>query len=83
MHKALDAQCAPDVQAGMVHLSDYMKAKCLSDDDVAKGIGRSRPTVSRIRRREVRPNWETIEKIREFTKGRSTADDYVVLEEPQ
>jgi hypothetical protein len=44
----------------MVHLADYMADKGLSDEDVAKGIARSRPTVSRIRRRLVRPDWETI-----------------------
>lgn len=60
-----------------MHLSDYMKALKLSDEEVAKGISRSRPTVSRIRRGKVRPDWETIEAIQKFTKGASTADDYV------
>lgn len=59
-----------------MHLADYMAEKGLSDEDVAEGIDRSRPTVSRIRRRLVRPDWETIEKIKEFTGGVSTADDY-------
>jgi transcriptional regulator with XRE-family HTH domain len=67
----------------MVHLADYMKANGLSDDDVAIGINRSRPTVSRIRRRLVRPDWETIEAIKIFTKGASTADDYQNLEAVQ
>ena len=66
----------------MVHLADYMADKGLSDEDVAKGIGCSRPTVSRIRRRLVRPNWETIEAIRKFTNGFSTADDYMNIGEP-
>lgn len=60
-----------------MHLADYMKALNLSDEDVAKGISRSRPTVSRIRRGVTRPDWKTIEKIKKFTKGASTADDYV------
>jgi transcriptional regulator with XRE-family HTH domain len=60
-----------------MHLADYMKALKLSDEEVAKGISRSRPTVSRIRRGLVRPDWDTIEKIKRFTKGASTADDYV------
>lgn len=67
----------------MAHLADYMADRGLSDEDVAKGIGRSRPTVSRIRRRLVRPDWETIEKIKKFTKGASTADDYQSLEVSQ
>lgn len=60
----------------MVHLSDYMAEHDLSDDEVAEGIHRSRPTVSRIRRKIVRPDWETIEEIKKYTKGASTADDY-------
>lgn len=66
----------------MVHLADYMADKGLSDEDVAKGINRSRPTVSRIRRRLVRPDWETIEAIKKFTNGFSTADDYMNIETP-
>jgi transcriptional regulator with XRE-family HTH domain len=65
----------------MVHLADYMSVRGLSDDDVAKGIKRSRPTVSRIRRKLVRPDWETIEKIKEYTNGVSTADDYQDISE--
>ena len=63
-----------------MHLSDYMTLNNLDDDAVAAGIKRSRVTVSRIRRRKLRPNWDTIEKIRMFTKGASTADDYQSLE---
>lgn len=66
----------------MVHLADYMADKGLSDEEVAIGIKRSRPTVSRIRRRLVRPDWETIEKIKEYTEGVSTADDYQNIEAP-
>lgn len=60
-----------------MHLSDYMAEKNLSDEDVAKEIGRSRATVSRIRRRKVRPDWQTIENIKEFTKGAVSADDFL------
>ena len=66
-----------------MHLSDYMTIHGLDDDAVALGIKRARVTVSRIRRRKVRPDWETIEKIKEFTKGASTADDYQSLEPAQ
>jgi DNA-binding XRE family transcriptional regulator len=65
----------------MMHLSHYMAANDLSDLDVAKAIERSRETVSRIRRRKVRPDWETIEKIKDFTKGACTADDFTSLEQ--
>lgn len=66
-----------------MHLSDYMIQNCLNDDDVAAAIGCSRPTISRIRRRLVRPKWDTIEKLKEFTRGQSTADDYSSLEVSQ
>jgi transcriptional regulator with XRE-family HTH domain len=66
----------------MVHLADYMAEKGLSDEDVAKAIKRTRPTVSRIRRRLVRPDWETIEAIKKFTNGFSTADDYMNIDAP-
>ena len=66
-----------------MHLADYMKKLSLSDEDVAKGISRTRPTVSRIRRRLVRPDWETIEEIKKFTGGLSTADDYIVLKDAE
>ncbi len=72
--------CIGCTNHAMVHLADYMADNGLSDDFVAKEIDCSRPTVSRIRRRLVRPNWETIEKIKEFTKGASTADDYQNIE---
>lgn len=64
-----------------MHLSDYMIEHKLTDDAVAHKIDCTRVTVSRIRRRKVRPRWDTIEKIKEFTGGASTADDYVSLED--
>ena len=77
----LDGNVRPMYKRGMVHLSDYMADRGLSDEEVAKGISRSRPTVSRIRRRLVRPDWETIEAIKTFTEGASSADDYQNLAE--
>lgn len=52
-----------------MHLSDYMAQKELSDDDVAAAIKRVRVSVSRYRRRLVRPDWETIQSIETFTGG--------------
>lgn len=62
-----------------MHLADYMAQKKLDDEDVAKAIGCSRPTVSRIRRKLVRPSWETIEGLRKFTRGAVTAGDFQEL----
>ncbi|MCX7320413.1 MAG: helix-turn-helix transcriptional regulator [Hyphomicrobiales bacterium] len=58
-----------------------MAEKGLSDETVAEGIERSRPTVSRIRRKLVRPDWETIEKIKQYTNGICTADDFQNISE--
>lgn len=67
-----------------MHLSDYMagknpNAKRLRDEEVAAGIRRSRATVSRIRRKKARPDWETIKAIEEFTGGLVTANDFKEL----
>ena len=59
-----------------MHLADYMAVKKLSDEQVAVKIGRTRPTVSRIRRKLVRPDWDTIRRIEKFTAGAVTADDF-------
>lgn len=64
-----------------MHLADYMggmnpNGQRFSDEEVAAAINRSRATVSRIRRRKVRPDWETIEAITAFTGGLVTATDF-------
>jgi transcriptional regulator with XRE-family HTH domain len=60
-----------------MHLSDYMRKLKLSDEEVAKKIGRSRSSVSRIRRKLQKPDWDTIAVIRRETGGLVTADDFV------
>jgi hypothetical protein len=64
-----------------MHLSAYMTLLKLDDDEVAQAIGRSRATVSRIRRRKTRPDWQTIEAIREWSAGAISADDFAQLAE--
>lgn len=63
-----------------MHLSDYMAARGLDDDAVAAALGRTRATVSRIRRRKVRPEWDTIELMKSWSDGAITADDFAQLE---
>lgn len=70
----------PMYKCWVMHLSDYMTMKNLSDQKVAEELGCSRATVSRIRRRKVRPDWTTIEKIKSYTVGVVTADDFVQRE---
>lgn len=59
-----------------MHLSEFMASQGLSDEDVASAVGRNRATVSRWRRRLMRPDWEAIENIKVFTDGRVGADDW-------
>lgn len=63
-----------------MHLSDYMAKNKLNDDQVAGDISVSRVTVSRIRRRKVRPDWSTIIKLKEWSGGAITADDFEAIE---
>lgn len=60
-----------------MRLADYMQANGLSDDTVAAATGRNRATVSRWRRGKLRPDWEALERIKDFTGGAVTADDWL------
>lgn len=62
-----------------MHLADYMAKLSLSDERVAKAIRRSRATVSRIRRKLVRPDWGTIREMTRFSGGKITANDFADL----
>jgi predicted transcriptional regulator len=77
--KALTGSVHAVYTRSAMHLSSYMAEKSLSDDDVARAIARSRVSVSRYRRRLVRPDFETIQRIRTFTKGRVTEADWRLL----
>jgi transcriptional regulator with XRE-family HTH domain len=63
-----------------MHLAAYMAQHGLSDDDLAAKIGRTRPTVSRIRRGVMRPDWITMGRILEATSGEVTPNDFVSME---
>ena len=66
-----------------MHLSDYMTKRKLDDAAVADAIKVTRVTISRIRRRKVRPDWPTISKLKSWSKGAITADDFQQLESAQ
>lgn len=64
-----------------MHLSDFMAGKNpqrrhLKDEDVAAAIGVSRVTISRIRRKLVRPDWTTINALHTWSGGKIKADDF-------
>jgi transcriptional regulator with XRE-family HTH domain len=63
-----------------MHLADYMAERSLSDEDVAAAIGKSRVSVSRYRRKLIRPEWDAIDAIRRYTKGQVTEADWRKLE---
>ena len=62
-----------------MHLADYMLWKNLTDADVASRINRDRATISRIRRRVIRPDWVTIGRLKKMSRGEITADDFTEL----
>lgn len=66
-----------------MHLADYMALKGLKDPDVAGAIGRSRVSVNRYRRKLERPDWDTIQEIRRFTKGNVQESDWRKLRDTQ
>lgn len=59
-----------------MHLSDFMAERGLSDEIVAESVGRNRVSVSRWRRKLVRPDWDAIDAIKSFTQGAVTAEDW-------
>jgi transcriptional regulator with XRE-family HTH domain len=63
-----------------MHLDQYMEKTGLDDEQVARLIGVSRVTVSRIRRRKVRPDWPTIQQLRKLSRGAITASDFEELQ---
>ncbi len=58
-------------------LDDYLTTHNLTDNAFANIIGRSQPTVNRLRRDQTKPDWETVRRITEATKGRVTANDFI------
>ena len=67
----------------VMHLSEYMARTGLKDDEVARGINRSRATVSRIRRGKTKPDWSTVSAIARFTNYAVSANDFVDAPEPE
>lgn len=59
-----------------MHLSEYMAEHKLGDDEVALAIDSSRVSVSRYRRRLIRPSWEVVDRISQWTGGAVTALDW-------
>lgn len=60
-------------------LSEYLKVAEESATEFAARTGISQPYVSRLVRRERFPRHDIIERIREATKGKVTADDLMPL----
>lgn len=58
-------------------LSDWLSENQISDGDFGAMIGRSRSAVSRLRREETQPDWETAASIRAATNGAVTPNDFL------
>ncbi len=59
-----------------MQFSAWMSDNGKSDDDVAGLIGRDRSIVSRLRRNQLRPTHELMEKIAEVTDGKVLPNDW-------
>ena len=58
-------------------LDQYLTEKNIAPVDFARDIGRDVATVSRLRRELTRPDWETVRRITEATKGKVSANDFI------
>lgn len=66
-----------------MHLSAYMELRNLRDEDVAAAIGKTRVSVSRYRRKLIRPSWQTIDKIERWSKRVVTSSDWKDVRSPK
>lgn len=58
-------------------LRQYRQDKGITLEDVAKAVGTSSATISRIERRKQAASWSLVAKLREVTNGRIRADDFL------
>jgi DNA-binding XRE family transcriptional regulator len=58
-------------------LADWMTTQGITDDTVATGVETDRTTIGRIRRGLTRPSWELAARLKAFTGGAVTADDFL------
>jgi transcriptional regulator with XRE-family HTH domain len=58
-------------------LADYMALVGIKDGPFAEKVGRDQSTISRIRRGEVLPDWDTVARIAKATDGAVTANDFM------
>lgn len=73
--KRLRFICTPCNIGGMT-LDDWLHETHTKPKDFAALIGRDISTVSRLRRGETKPNWETLEAIERATGGNVCARDF-------
>lgn len=57
-------------------LDEYMKAKRLTDSDVASQVNRDRSTVTRWRLGRTRPDFDALIALEKMTKGKVSARDF-------
>lgn len=50
-------------------LAEFMEWQRLTDSQVAEVVGLDRSQISRLRRRQVSPSFETARRLHEFSKG--------------
>jgi transcriptional regulator with XRE-family HTH domain len=57
-------------------LSEYMEKNGVSDEALAKAVGRERSTVTRWRLEKTRPDWDVLAKLEQATNKKVRASDF-------
>jgi transcriptional regulator with XRE-family HTH domain len=63
-------------------LSDYMLLSKLTDDAMARMVGVDRSAVTKWRRGTIRPDWPSLARLSEATKGAVTPNDFLPDQSP-
>lgn len=58
-------------------LGEWMEESQLDDAAVAARVRSDRSTISRVRRGMHKPSWELVEKLRDVSDGKVTANDFL------
>jgi len=58
-------------------LSDWMQTAGITDEELARRVGKDRVTISRVRRGKNFPSWELAAQLRRVTDGKVGPEDFL------
>lgn len=76
MHIVLDMHRASDTLRNMT-LDQFLSDQGMTNHAFGALVGRDASSISRLRRGETRPDWETVRLIYDATGGAVTANDFL------